>query len=159
MWGRFSTWLPRQPTALAMLGVPPPANAPNHNGFSYILSNFQHPGEDRGSPFGSDPLANYKGNDKAEVLAAINEKWNDRKKVAIGYIGTKPRTAPCRLSSKPGSTNPWTPRLRSGVFCFPSGHGPAACCGVVHQRVGMLSGRKNRMHKLLSDGGIRHSLI
>ena len=29
MWGWFSTWLLRQPTALAVLGVPPPANPPD----------------------------------------------------------------------------------------------------------------------------------
>jgi secreted PhoX family phosphatase len=59
------------------------------NGFSYITSNFQHPGEDRGSPFGSNPLANYTGADRAEVLAQINSKWNNRHRAAIGYIGTK----------------------------------------------------------------------
>ena len=61
--------------------------APNYSGFGYILSNFQHPGEDRGTPFGTDPLANYKAADKNEVLNALNTKWNGRKKVAIGYIG------------------------------------------------------------------------
>jgi hypothetical protein len=53
--------------------------APNYNGFAYILSNFQHPGENN--------IANYTGSDKAKVLAAINDKWNSRKKAAIGYIG------------------------------------------------------------------------
>lgn len=63
--------------------------APNYSGFAYILSNFQHPGEDRGKPYGSDPLANYLGADKADVLAAINAKWGNRKKAAVGYIGTE----------------------------------------------------------------------
>jgi len=60
----------------------------NMNGFAYITSNFQHPGEDRGTPFGTNPLANYTGTNKDSVLAAINTKWNNRKKAAIGYIGT-----------------------------------------------------------------------
>lgn len=77
-----------------ILSVPMNAEAtgltvePNYSGFGYILSNFQHPGEDRGTPYGTDPLANYLGADKDQVLAAINAKWNNRKKVAIGYIGT-----------------------------------------------------------------------
>jgi len=58
------------------------------------MSNFQHPGEDRGTPYGANPLANYLGADQAGVLAAINEKWNDRKKAAIGYIGTKDGALP-----------------------------------------------------------------
>jgi len=66
----------------------------NLNGFAYITSNFQHPGEDRGTPYGSNPLANYTGADKAEVLAAINSKWNNRKRAAIGYIGTKEGALP-----------------------------------------------------------------
>ena len=69
--------------------------APNYSGFAYIMSNFQHPGEDRGTPYGANPLANYLGADKADVLDAINKKkWNNRKKVAIGYIGTKDGALP-----------------------------------------------------------------
>jgi len=68
-----------------ILSVPVGAEAtgltivPNQNGFAYITSNFQHPGE--------DSLNNYKGADKEKVLEVINAKWNDRKKAAIGYIG------------------------------------------------------------------------
>lgn len=64
------------------------------NGFAYITSNFQHPGEDRGTPFGTNPLANYTGADKDAVLAAINQKWNGRKRSAIGYIGTRDGALP-----------------------------------------------------------------
>ena len=66
----------------------------NLNGFAYITSNFQHPGEDRGTPFGTDPLANYSGADRNDVLAAINARWNNRKKAAIGYIGTRDGALP-----------------------------------------------------------------
>ncbi|MBK7000535.1 MAG: DUF839 domain-containing protein [Rhodoferax sp.] len=66
----------------------------NVNGFAYITSNFQHPGEDRGTPYGSNPLANYTGANKAEVLTAINTKWNNRKRSAIGYLGTKEGALP-----------------------------------------------------------------
>ena len=54
--------------------------APDYGGHAYIMSNFQHPGE--------GGLPNYLGDDKDEILAAIDEKWNFRKKVAVGYIGT-----------------------------------------------------------------------
>lgn len=64
------------------------------NGFLYITSNFQHPGEDRGTPFGTNPLANYTGPDRDAVLAAINSKWNNRKRSAIGYIGTREGALP-----------------------------------------------------------------
>ncbi len=55
--------------------------APNRNGFGYIMSNFQHPGENN--------LASYTGADKSQVLSAINAKWGNRKKAAVGYIGVK----------------------------------------------------------------------
>lgn len=55
--------------------------APDYNGFAYIMSNFQHPGEGN--------ISNYLGTDKAEVLSAIDSKWNNKKKAAIGYIGTE----------------------------------------------------------------------
>ncbi len=45
------------------------------------MSNFQHPGD--------EDIKNYTGADKAEVLGAIYDKWSDRTKAAIGYIGTK----------------------------------------------------------------------
>jgi hypothetical protein len=56
----------------------------NANGFAYIMSNFQHPGEEdqKGAFRGADGVT------EASVLAAIDAKWNGRKKVAIGYIGT-----------------------------------------------------------------------
>ena len=68
--------------------------APNHNGFAYITSNFQHPGEDRGKTYGIDPLTNYLGGDKEQVLEQINHKWNNRKAAAIGYIGTETGALP-----------------------------------------------------------------
>ena len=58
----------------------------NANGFSYIMSNFQHPGEGTSST--------YTGDDKLEVLNNLNEKWNDLQKAAIGYIGTSSGALP-----------------------------------------------------------------
>lgn len=55
--------------------------APDYNGFAYIMSNFQHPGEGN--------IGSYLGPDKAEVLNALNSKWNNKTKAAIGYIGTE----------------------------------------------------------------------
>ncbi len=52
--------------------------APNYNGHGYIMSNFQHAGD--GSA--------YKGADAAQVTASINNKWGNKKKAAIGYLGT-----------------------------------------------------------------------
>jgi secreted PhoX family phosphatase len=60
--------------------------APNYGGHAYIMSNFQHPGE--------GGLPNYLGTDKDRILAAIDKKWNFRKKVAVGYIGTKTGALP-----------------------------------------------------------------
>ncbi len=56
----------------------------NLNGFSYIMSNFQHPGEEsqKGTFKGAGAI------NEAAVLAEIDAKWNHRKKAAIGYIGT-----------------------------------------------------------------------
>ena len=67
-----------------ILSVPMAAEATgltvaHHNGFSYIMSNFQHPGEGN--------ISKYTGADKDIVLAAINTKWDGKKKAAIGYIG------------------------------------------------------------------------
>jgi secreted PhoX family phosphatase len=56
--------------------------APGYGGHAYIMSNFQHPGE-------GGTLSNYLGADRAEVLKNINDKWGNRKKAAIGYIGTE----------------------------------------------------------------------
>ena len=69
-----------------ILSVPMAAEATgltvaSYNGHSYIMSNFQHPGD--------EDIKNYTGADKDEVLGAIYDKWNDRTKAAIGYIGTK----------------------------------------------------------------------
>jgi len=60
--------------------------APNYGGHAYIMSNFQHPGE--------GGLPNYLGTDKDKILAAIDKKWKFRKKVAVGYIGTKTGALP-----------------------------------------------------------------
>jgi hypothetical protein len=54
---------------------------PNYNGFAYITANFQHPGDE-------DGMKAYTGADKAEVATKIDALWGNRKKVAIGYIGT-----------------------------------------------------------------------
>jgi hypothetical protein len=68
-----------------ILSVPMAAEAtgltvvPNQNGFAYITSNFQHPGEDN--------IKNYTGGDKAGVLDLLNSNWRYRTKAAIGYIG------------------------------------------------------------------------
>lgn len=50
------------------------------NGYSYIMSNFQHPGESN--------ISSYTGADKQQVLDALNQKWNGRKRSSIGYLGT-----------------------------------------------------------------------
>ncbi len=52
--------------------------AGNYNGYGYIMSNFQHPGDG----------SSYTGTDAAAVVTAINSKWANKKKAAIGYIGT-----------------------------------------------------------------------
>jgi uncharacterized protein len=52
--------------------------AENYDGHAYIMSNFQHPGDG----------SSYTGADAATVVANINAKWGNRKKAAIGYIGT-----------------------------------------------------------------------
>lgn len=66
--------------------------APDYNGHGYILSNFQHPGE-------GGTLSNYTGLDRDDVLANINSKWGNRKKAAIGYIGTAEGALPAFGSS------------------------------------------------------------
>jgi len=60
------------------------------NGSSYIMSNFQHPGE-------KDQEGEFKGAGsitEADVLNAINAKWDNKKKAAIGYIGTEDGALP-----------------------------------------------------------------
>ncbi|MCG6897416.1 MAG: DUF839 domain-containing protein [Thiocapsa sp.] len=54
--------------------------AGDYHGRAYIMSNFQHPGE--------EDLKGYSGADKAEVLARINSKWGAKRRAAIGYLGT-----------------------------------------------------------------------
>ena len=54
--------------------------ANDYNGHAYIMSNFQHPGE--------KDLKGYRGSDKADVLSRINKQWANKKRAAIGYIGT-----------------------------------------------------------------------
>jgi hypothetical protein len=61
--------------------------ATDYNGHAYIMSNFQHPGE-------GGTLSNYLGADRSEVLSQINSKWVNRKKAAIGYIGTEQGALP-----------------------------------------------------------------
>jgi hypothetical protein len=55
----------------------------NYNGFAYIMSNFQHPGEN-GS---KDP-------DWAEVSTLLDANWGNKLKTAIGYIGTEDGALP-----------------------------------------------------------------
>lgn len=68
-----------------ILSVPMGAEAtglsviPGYNNRAYILSNFQHPG--------SGDISSYTGADKDAVLSAINKKWDNKKKAAIGYVG------------------------------------------------------------------------
>ncbi len=75
-----------------ILSVPMAAEAtgltvvPDYFGHAYIMSNFQHPGE--------GDISKYLGADKADVLDAIYDKWDDKKKAAIGYIGTKDGALP-----------------------------------------------------------------
>ncbi|MGR9045817.1 MAG: PhoX family protein [Gammaproteobacteria bacterium] len=57
------------------------------NGFSYIMSNFQHPGE-------GGTLSNYLGADRQEVLGLLNSKWDNLQRAAIGYIGTEDGALP-----------------------------------------------------------------
>ena len=66
------------------------------NGFSYLMSNFQHPAE-------QSQMGTFKGVKDAtgavilseeDVLDAIDGKWGGRKKAAIGYVGHRERSAP-----------------------------------------------------------------
>jgi len=62
----------------------------NLNGHGYLMSNFQHPGEQeqKGEFLGAPGIT------EAAVLNAIDIKWNHRKKAAIGYIGTEDGALP-----------------------------------------------------------------
>ena len=55
----------------------------NHNGFAYIMSNFQHSGEN-GS---KDP-------DWTAVNPLLDANWGNKLKTAIGYIGTEDGALP-----------------------------------------------------------------
>ena len=57
--------------------------ATDYNGHAYVMSNFQHAGDGK-----FDGTGSYKGSDAAAVGAAINQKWGNKKKAAIGYLGT-----------------------------------------------------------------------
>ena len=57
--------------------------ATDYNGHAYVMSNFQHAGDGK-----FDGTSGYKGSDAAAVGAAINQKWGNKKKAAIGYLGT-----------------------------------------------------------------------
>lgn len=57
--------------------------ASDYNGHAYVMSNFQHPGDGK-----FDGTGSYKGSDAAAVGVAINQKWGNKKKAAIGYLGT-----------------------------------------------------------------------
>ncbi len=62
----------------------------NQNGYSYIMSNFQHPGEqDQKGEFLGAP-----GITETDVLDAIDTRCDNRKKAAIGYIGTEDGALP-----------------------------------------------------------------
>ncbi|HYE35939.1 PhoX family protein [Methylocaldum sp.] len=58
----------------------------NAHGFSYIMSNFQHAGEEVNK--------NYTGHDKDLITAKLNEKWHYLHRAAIGYIGTRQGALP-----------------------------------------------------------------
>jgi secreted PhoX family phosphatase len=60
------------------------------NGFSYLMSNFQHPGEEsqKGEFLGAKDANGVVIVTEADVLGAIGARWGGRKKAAIGYIGT-----------------------------------------------------------------------
>jgi secreted PhoX family phosphatase len=53
----------------------------NANGFAYILSNFQHPGEAEQYSPSTNP-------EDAVLFPLLRQKWHDLKRSAVGYIGT-----------------------------------------------------------------------
>jgi secreted PhoX family phosphatase len=66
------------------------------NGFSYLMSNFQHPAEQSqvGSFKGVKDAAGNLVVTEADVLGAISGKWSGRKQAAIGWIGTSTGALP-----------------------------------------------------------------
>jgi uncharacterized protein len=60
-----------------------PQAVETQNGFSYIMVNFQHPGglDQHGEFLGAPEMT------EADVLNAIDARWDSRKRTAIGYIG------------------------------------------------------------------------
>lgn len=54
--------------------------AEDYHGHAYIMSNFQHPGDQE--------LEGYRGADREAIRQLIDKKWGNRKRAAIGYIGT-----------------------------------------------------------------------
>lgn len=73
----------------------------NLNGFGYIMSNFQHPGEEsqKGAFKGAGAIT------EAAVLGEIDVQWNNRKKAAIGYIGTVDGALPGLMTPPDWPTN------------------------------------------------------
>lgn len=73
----------------------------NLNGFGYIMSNFQHPGEEsqKGAFKGAGAIT------EAAVLSEIDVQWNNRKKAAIGYIGTVDGALPELMTPPDWPTN------------------------------------------------------
>jgi hypothetical protein len=53
----------------------------NINGFAYVMSNFQHPGE---------YISTMDADLEAAVDPLINEYWNNKRKAGIGYISGIP---------------------------------------------------------------------
>jgi secreted PhoX family phosphatase len=60
--------------------------AGDYNGHAYITGNFQHPGDKE--------LRGYRGGDRDAIRRLIDEKWGNRKRAAIGYIGTSTGALP-----------------------------------------------------------------
>ena len=56
-------------------------SADNLNGFAYLMSNFQHPGE---------YISSMNAALKADVDVLINAMWDDKKKAGVGYISGIP---------------------------------------------------------------------
>jgi secreted PhoX family phosphatase len=90
-----------------ILSVPMNAEAtgltvvPDANGHAYIMSNFQHPGEDRGKPYGTDPLANYKGPTRRLCLRPSTPSGTTGKRWPSAISGSK--VGPFPRSGEPAS--------------------------------------------------------
>ncbi|WP_326998802.1 stalk domain-containing protein [Cohnella kolymensis] len=65
------------------------------NGFAYIMSNLQHPGDEMIVP---EPL-------KAEVESYINKLWDNKKSGSVGYISGLPSIAKLGQSNEPRKGN------------------------------------------------------